>query len=42
MSILIMKSCECGICGHHSEAECLAKECKCCLNFHQRSGPKTK
>ena len=35
-------SCECGICGHHSEAECREKECKCCLNFHERSGPKRK
>lgn len=33
-------SCECGICNHHSEAECREKECKCCLNFHERSGPK--
>jgi len=24
-------SCECGICDHHSESECLEKECKCCL-----------
>jgi len=36
------KSCECGICGHHKEAECVQKECKCCLNFHERSGPKKK
>ena len=35
-------SCECGICGHHNESECLQKECKCCLNFHERSGPKRK
>ncbi len=21
------------------ENECLEKECKCCLNFHERSGP---
>jgi hypothetical protein len=34
------KSCECGICGHHNESECIEKECKCCLNFHERSGPK--
>lgn len=33
-------SCECGICGHHYESECLEKKCKCCLNFHERSGPK--
>lgn len=31
-------SCECGICGHHRESECLKKECRCCLNFHLRSG----
>lgn len=35
-----MRSCECGICGHFSESECLDKECKCCINFHRRSGPK--
>ena len=32
--------CECGICSHVSEAECITKECKCCINFHTRSGPK--
>ena len=36
------KSCECGICDHYSESECMEKECKCCLNFHERSGPKRK
>ncbi len=36
------KSCECGICDHHYESECLEKECKCCLNFHERSGPRRK
>ena len=36
------KSCECGICDHYSESECIQKECKCCLNFHERSGPKSK
>ena len=36
------KSCECGICDHHSESECVQKECKCCLNFHERSGSKQK
>jgi len=25
------KSCECGICDHHYESECIEKECKCCL-----------
>lgn len=34
-----MRSCECGICGHFSEDECLDKECGCCINFHTRSGP---
>jgi len=33
-------SCTCGICGHHTEQECLENECKCCSNFHIRSGPK--
>ncbi len=32
------RGCECGICGHFSEDECLEKECKCCSNFHVRSG----
>jgi len=32
--------CECGICGHVNEKECISKECKCCINFHMRSGPK--
>lgn len=32
--------CECGICDHRTEDECRKKECKCCLNFHERSGPK--
>ena len=36
-----MRGCECGICHHFSEAECLEKECKCCINFHLRSGPKS-
>lgn len=30
--------CECGICGHCAEKECIAKECNCCTNFHLRSG----
>ena len=33
-------SCECGICGHHSEKECLHDRCRCCINFHERSGPR--
>ena len=36
-----MRGCECGICHHFSEAECLDKECRCCINFHLRSGPKS-
>ena len=36
-----MHGCECGICGHHKESECLKLECKCCINFHLRSGPKS-
>lgn len=35
-----MHSCQCGICGHRDRADCLKKECVCCLNFHIRSGPK--
>ncbi len=31
-------SCTCGICGHQLEHECLENECKCCSNFHIRSG----
>ena len=34
------KSCECGICGHHSEKDCTEKQCSCCMNFHVRSGKK--
>jgi len=26
--------CECGICGHFDENECVKNECKCCSNFH--------
>ncbi len=37
-----MAGCECGICGHYADDECIKNECKCCLNFHLRSGPKTK
>ena len=33
--------CECGICGHFSEKECIKNESKCCSNFHLRSGSKT-
>ena len=34
------RGCECGICNHFSEEECLEKGCECCSNFHVRSGPK--
>lgn len=34
------RGCECGICGHHSEEECIRIECACCSNFHSRSGPR--
>ena len=27
---------------HYAEDECIKNECKCCINFHVRSGPKTK
>lgn len=30
--------CECGLCEHRSEKECIRKECSCCNNFHVRSG----
>ena len=33
--------CECGICGHFTEDECIKNECKCCSNFHIRSGTKS-
>ena len=33
--------CECGICGHFNEKDCIENECKCCSNFHLRSGSKT-
>ena len=39
MSKLIMIiHCECGICEHKREPECIKKECDCCNNFHLRSG----
>jgi hypothetical protein len=30
--------CECGICNDVSDLDCISKECKCCFNFHIRSG----
>ena len=38
---LMAAHCECGICGHFDENECVKNECECCSNFHLRSGPKT-
>ena len=38
---LMATHCECGICGHFDENECVKNECECCSNFHLRSGPKT-
>jgi hypothetical protein len=35
-----MVRCECGMCDHVSDKECIEEECKCCINFHLRSGPK--
>ena len=34
----MMKHCECGICGHFTEDDCIKNKCKCCSNFHLRSG----
>jgi hypothetical protein len=34
----IQIGCDCGICGHRLESECIRNECKCCSNFHIRSG----
>lgn len=36
------RGCECGICCHFTENECIDNECVCCNNFHMRSGPKNK
>lgn len=30
--------CECGICGHVVDQECIMNDCDCCVNFHVRSG----
>jgi len=30
--------CECGVCQHQVESECIRKEWLCCSNFHLRSG----
>jgi len=34
----VMIGCECGICEHRLESECIRNKCKCCFNFHERSG----
>ena len=37
--VLVMGThCECGICGHFNEKDCIEKNCECCSNFHIRSG----
>jgi len=33
-----LQSCNCGMCNHTPESECIRTECKCCFNFHIRSG----
>lgn len=33
----ILRHCECGMCGHQNESDCLSNECECCYNFHIRS-----
>ena len=33
----ILRHCDCGICGHMNEAECIEHECHCCYNFHIRA-----
>ena len=33
----ILRHCECGICGHSTESDCITKECVCCYNFHVRA-----
>jgi len=30
--------CQCGICNHSIELDCIKRECNCCFNFHIRSG----
>ncbi len=36
--IYMKRGCECGICSHITEDECIGSECICCNNFHVRSG----
>lgn len=40
-SINILRHCQCGMCGHYLERECVEMECRCCVNFHVRSGSKS-
>ena len=29
----ILRHCECGICDHNNESDCIDQECACCYNF---------
>lgn len=33
----ILRHCECGICGHMHESDCIKRTCDCCYNFHVRA-----
>ena len=33
----ILRHCECGICDHNNESDCIDHECACCYNFHIRA-----
>ena len=33
----ILRHCECGICDHNNESDCIGQECACCYNFHIRA-----
>ena len=30
--------CDCGMCSCRLEEDCVKEKCKCCANFHERSG----
>ena len=32
--------CDCGMCSCRLEEDCIRDKCKCCANFHERSGIK--
>ena len=32
--------CDCGMCSCRLEKDCIKNKCKCCANFHERSGIK--